>query len=368
MIELDQETINELIDSFHELYESIEVDLNALVSDPSKDRLNSLFRAIHNIKGHAAMAGFGGIVEYTHAIEDVAERLRSKTLDPSEKLSECILLGLDRLKDLHYRDLLGQNFSNLNEQEVQNGFRSIANSDSRNNIEDIDHLIEILSGGYQALQQPDTEGSSIDSELFQPTPLPSGTDRFVLDLAFFQELSFQLDSRNPHWVNRSIQLYDWGQKLNHFSNDTVDYQQLAAATYMHDIGMSFLNGEHTAKNAAAPVEPEEMKLHVRWAYDILIRMPGWEEAALIVLGHHERIDGQGYPNNLTDTLIHPGSKILAILDTFFDGIHGSIDQTQRKSILRVMSEINAAKGTKFDEYWVDLFNQVIKEEVRQGRL
>ena len=140
-----------------------------------------------------------------------------------------------------------------------------------------------------------------------------------------------------------------------------------AAIHMHDIGMSFLEGGiHTNSGKLTETEQSEMQRHVAWGYDILIRTPGWEEAALIVLNHHERPDGQGYPNKLTQPLIHPGARILAIVDAFFSMIHARADRPQKKSVTRAMAEINVRSGSQFDPMWVEAFNEVMKDEMRSG--
>lgn len=369
MYELDNEMVQELMDAFHDLYESIEGDLNKLVEDPSSERLNALFRAFHNIKGHAGMMQLSALVDYAHSMEDVAECLRSGKITPTTELVEGMQLGIDRLRDLHYRDVLQQNFPNLEEHAIQAQFTKIASASPDQVDCHVNELLRCLSGGYHNdtdREEPAAAGGMQNAEAL---PLLTGQNRQFLDLAFFQELSFQVDNQNPFWVDRSIQLYDWAQKLNCLAGDKVEYQQLAAATYMHDIGMCFVRADILHKtDKLSPEEIKEIRRHTAWGYDWLVRMPGWEEAALIILNHHERVDGSGYPNRLTDTLIHPGAKILAILDAFFSMIKGRADRTQRKSILRAMAEINAAKGSQFDAYWVDLFNQVIKDEVKSGML
>lgn len=93
---------------------------------------------------------------------------------------------------------------------------------------------------------------------------------------------------------------------------------------------------------------------------MLNRIPGWEEAALMIYHHHERPDGQGYPQQLGRTKICPGAKLIAIADSFFSITNTRADRTHKRSILRAVSEINAYSGTQFDEETVDAFNQMIK--------
>ena len=200
-----------------------------------------------------------------------------------------------------------------------------------------------------------------------PETASADTQKTYEDLAFFQELSFQMDSVNPFWVARSIQLFDWAQKMNHLSHDLVDYQQLAAATYIHDVGMTFIPSDILHKKEKLTVaDIEEIHRHPVWGFELVSRMPGWSEAASIVLQHHERVDGKGYPSGLGADEVHHGAKILAILDAFFSMVNGRADRTQRRTALRAISEINAAVGSQFDRYWVSIFNEMIRAEVKSG--
>ncbi len=370
MYELDNDTIGDILDSFTELYDEVESTLALLHHSDDNEDLNKIFRAIHTIKGHAAMFQLSALVDYTHALEEIAESLRSHKYEASDAICECIQLGMDRLRDLHLRELKGQNFANLNETTIERKFMAIAAAD-KGSVEGLaQSLLSYLAAGVEKepnTNSHNTEHPTIESREFQnPLSIPAN-QRIYADLAFFQEMSFQMDCKNPYWVDRSIQLFDWAQKLNTLGSDAVDYQQLAAATYMHDIGMTFLPSAIISKTEKLSAqEYDEVKRHTVWGYELLNRMEGWAEAAQIVLQHHERIDGAGYPSKLSGDDIHPGAKILAILDAFFSMIRGRADRAQRRSSIRAISEINAVSGSQFDSYWVALFNDMIKQEVKSG--
>ncbi len=111
-----------------------------------------------------------------------------------------------------------------------------------------------------------------------------------------------------------------------------------------------------------------MYAHPGWGGDWLRRVPGWESAAEMVLAHHEHEDGQGYPRRLRGEAIVPGAKILAILDAYYAMIHQRADRAHKRSILRAVTEINACAGSQFSPEWVGVFNQVIRQEAREGQL
>jgi len=142
----------------------------------------------------------------------------------------------------------------------------------------------------------------------------------------------------------------------------VDPNQLAAAVLMHDIGMAFLplNVLHKAGKLTG-AELRTISSHPRTGYDLLRRMQRWDEAAEMVLQHHERVDGGGYPKGLTSLEICSGAKIIAIVDTFDARTHERAHVTQlKRPFVRAVLEISKCSGSQFSEKWVGLFNDTIR--------
>ena len=59
-----------------------------------------------------------------------------------------------------------------------------------------------------------------------------------------------------------------------------------------------------------------MKQHPQMGADILVRLGKFETEAQIVLSHHERMDGSGYPSGLVAGAIPLGARILSVADTY----------------------------------------------------
>jgi HD-GYP domain-containing protein (c-di-GMP phosphodiesterase class II) len=59
-----------------------------------------------------------------------------------------------------------------------------------------------------------------------------------------------------------------------------------------------------------------MKLHPEMGVAILTRLGKFEDEAKVVLYHHERLDGSGYPEGLVGDAIPLGARILAVADTY----------------------------------------------------
>jgi putative nucleotidyltransferase with HDIG domain len=94
-------------------------------------------------------------------------------------------------------------------------------------------------------------------------------------------------------------------------------RSLARAGLLHDIGKLQISDE--LLNKPGPLTDEEwlmMKQHPQMGVDILVRLGKFEDEAQIVLSHHERIDGSGYPGGLRAGAIPLGARILSVADTY----------------------------------------------------
>ena len=80
---------------------------------------------------------------------------------------------------------------------------------------------------------------------------------------------------------------------------------------------------------------------------VLRNIDGLKEASLVVLHHHERLDGRGYPGNLKGDAIPLGSRIIAVADTF-DAMTTNRPYRKAMTIDQSLTEIERCSGTQFD--------------------
>jgi len=95
-------------------------------------------------------------------------------------------------------------------------------------------------------------------------------------------------------------------------------REIVAATALHDIGKSLVRQEILEKpEALDEAEWREMKRHSGYGYNLLRRENTLtEETSIILLQHHERPDGGGYPLGLAGDQIHPYARICAVADAY----------------------------------------------------
>ncbi len=134
----------------------------------------------------------------------------------------------------------------------------------------------------------------------------------------------------------------------------AEVQAVRTAALLHDIGNMAVPEHILAK--PVPLTPEEferIKHHPRVGAEILRNVPFGAPVAELVLSHHERWDGQGYPAGLSGAAIPIGARILAIADCY------STMQSQRPyrpahSQAAAVAELRDKAGSAFDPALVDL--------------
>jgi len=98
---------------------------------------------------------------------------------------------------------------------------------------------------------------------------------------------------------------------------TNTLRTLARAGLLHDVGKIGIPDAILSKPGA--LDPDEwtvIKRHPAVGHDILLRVPSLRKEAEIVVAHHERLDGSGYPRGLRGDQIPLESRILAVADTY----------------------------------------------------
>ncbi|QZY53694.1 HD domain-containing phosphohydrolase [Crassaminicella profunda] len=135
---------------------------------------------------------------------------------------------------------------------------------------------------------------------------------------------------------------------------------LEFASILHDIGKigipsSILNKEGKLTN-------EEFKFiqqHPQIGYDILKDVDFLEESRNILLQHHERIDGKGYPHQLKGDEIHILAKILIVADAYDAMTSARPYRKEPLTTEQAITQLKLGCGTQFDKTVVDAFLELL---------
>jgi putative nucleotidyltransferase with HDIG domain len=124
--------------------------------------------------------------------------------------------------------------------------------------------------------------------------------------------------------------------------------QIEHGALMHDIGKLGVPDSILGKpGRLTEPEWEIMRLHPEYGHNMLKKIDFLIGANEIVLTHHERFDGRGYPNRLKGEQVPLGSRIFAIVDTLDVLVHDR-PYHQRIPFSQAVGVIEKGAGTQFD--------------------
>jgi putative nucleotidyltransferase with HDIG domain len=141
-----------------------------------------------------------------------------------------------------------------------------------------------------------------------------------------------------------------------------DIKKIKLTGLMHDIGKIGINEK--ILNSTGKLDKDELN-EIRKHSEIGSRILGasgeFIEIAEVVLQHHERWDGLGYPRGLKGEDISLNARIIAIADTY-DAMVSERAYRHSYSKKQAIEEIQRCAGTQFDPHLVKLFTEMMTEE------
>ena len=149
-----------------------------------------------------------------------------------------------------------------------------------------------------------------------------------------------------------------GEKLG-FSKKQL--QSLMKGAFLHDIGKIGISDKVLLKNGKLDEEEwREMKLHPLLGRNLVIDMPWFDDAIDVILYHHEKFDGSGYPEGLKGENIPMNARIFAVIDVF-DALVSKRPYKESMEIEEALEIIRLGKGKHFQPEIVDLFCKNIRD-------
>ena len=132
-----------------------------------------------------------------------------------------------------------------------------------------------------------------------------------------------------------------------------EYEGLTMAAFVHDIGKILVPADILSKpGKLTKPEFDMLKDHTRIGYEILKTIEFPWPIAKIVLQHHERMDGSGYPAGLMGNQIIIEAKILAVADVV-EAMSSHRPYRPALGVDKALEEINQHRGTLYDTQVVD---------------
>jgi HD-GYP domain-containing protein (c-di-GMP phosphodiesterase class II) len=374
--DLDDDILTDLLEEINELYEASEQTLMELELQPEDNELQrALFRSIHTIKGDLGLVNFTPMIPLLQHVEDLLDYLRKGQIKYTSTMSDLVLLTMDRVKlfveacsrsgqaryDAELYKLLAKHIARIRPENAGEHEKLLTES------------VLLLDPSLDAAPKSEAAEESAQQNAEQALShigLTADTeDDEHKDILFFRELMEPVERRSKYWQGRGDRIARLALFLNKMRGSPVEPNQLAVACYVHDFGMAFMPLRVLHK--VEPLEQNEfnlMRSHVYKSARLLEHLDQWNEARKIVIQHHERMDGSGYPLGIKGEDICEGAKLLAIIDTFDALTHSRAHQGHHKRPKkRAVMEINKVADSQFCPHWIKVFNKAMANLlVRQG--
>ena len=210
-----------------------------------------------------------------------------------------------------------------------------------------DQLIMLIQSGVKQIEQLENikrMGLKIEKYLFD-----------------FANIMLNTISAKDHYTEEHSKRVSAFAKLfgSHLCLPDEDIEKLRVAGLFHDIGKIGCPDSILLKDGKLTDEEyDTMKLHPIIGSNIVGASDYFKEVAQIMIVHHERIDGRGYPYGLKGDEIPYLGKILTICDSF-DAMMSRRPYKEEGSLEFAISELKRCKGSQFDSSLAETFIEIL---------
>ena len=175
-------------------------------------------------------------------------------------------------------------------------------------------------------------------------------------IAAVESMADVVDMRDPYTGQHSKDVALHSVRLArqmHLPESDVELIRLAAR--VHDLGKIAVPDEVLHKQGRlTDAEFAIMKMHPATGADILARFPEYRRGRELVLAHHERIDGRGYPRGLAGDAIPLGARVIAVADSW-DAMTSNRPYRTALDPHVAMAELLRGRGIQWDAAVVNSF-------------
>lgn len=179
-----------------------------------------------------------------------------------------------------------------------------------------------------------------------------------------QALAAAVDARDPATQHHSRNVASLAVLLaEKIGLDSKRVKLIETAALLHDVGKIGIPDKILNKRQGLTAkEREQIQAHPLISQKI-VSATTFKEILPWIVSHHERWDGQGYPQGLKEHEIPLEARILAICDTY-DAITSSAPYKKALSVDTALKELEKAKGKQLDPNLTDIFMQLISQTAK----
>ena len=369
--DIDASALSGFFASYSSSQQQIEQALLMLELSPDDEKqLKELQQGLLVIQQALPGISLSSMQPLTQSLSGLLQAVREKRLHFETVLSDLILLAVDDIKKVIEKIIDGDDERCVlmtRFPKICEGIDAISTADesSRNSV--IKDALLLLDPSMEIIETAITNNDTLINLFSKDMPDEEELAAYGVeesdDFIFFRALSEPLEGRANYWRGRVHRMLRLALKMNDQAGRPVDPNQLAAAVYMHDAGMALLPLELiNSQTILTNEQRDQIQQHTVIGYELMRYMINWRDASLMVLQHHEQVDGKGYPYGLKDTEICEGAKIIAIVDMVDARSHERAHaMLLKRPLLRAAIELGKHSGQQFSEKWVNVFKAVFQE-------
>ena len=172
-----------------------------------------------------------------------------------------------------------------------------------------------------------------------------------------------LDLRDRMTARHSAAVARYSREIAAAAGLSEAEQELVhTAGLLHDIG-KFVLPDRILKGDAELTESdwEEIKKHPYEGARIVSQIDGYQPVGEIVIAHHERIDGLGYPRGVQGDDIPVLARIISVADTY-DVLTARDSYREPVSSFEAITELRRVSGTQLDGHFVEILSNVLADK------
>ncbi len=359
----DSYILDDLLEEISELYQSSESTLIALEATPEDVELQrALFRAIHTIKGDLGLVSFDPIIPLVSHVEDLLDYLRNGKIEYTSIMSDLVLLTMDKVEQFVEQVIRDGEIEYDNDlyDKLATQIDQITPDNKEKHQDLLTEAVLLLDPSLNIQEQP-----SVSEPVHVSAPIE---DELADDLEYFRQIILPIEKRFRYWHGRAERIAKFCMYVNEIAGKPIPEEQLIAACYLHDFGMGFIS--HNLLHKVGRLSQDErliLQQHVYTSARLLKHLPTWQPALEIIMQHHERSDGSGYPLGLKEHEICDGAKLLALADSYEALTHERSHSNHiKRPMRRAVIELNADADKLFSPVWIEHFNKAMINLMQQS--
>jgi len=176
-----------------------------------------------------------------------------------------------------------------------------------------------------------------------------------------------LESKSPETAQHSKRVRGWVEDMcDELGMESSEADMVLQAAVLHDLGKVGLDDNLLRKPGLSAEEFHHIMEHSAVSAGLLEGLTLFQGGRDIVLHHHERYDGNGYPDHLAGENIPFGARIIAVADSFDAMVSVRPYRAKSLTVMEALKILDDERGAQFDPELVVTFTKLVRAHLAIG--